>query len=147
MEAVVPWTSLLNLIEPLCPKAGRGRLPYPLATMLRVHLMQNWFGLSDPAMEEALYEIGSMRAFAKLSLTEPIPDETTILNFRRLLETHELAGEIFTEPTTTAGEWGLIAGELLDLLAMRRSIVIGFMGVLLRHRRSEDPLFLGDNSV
>ena len=61
MEQVVPWKSLLDLIEPLYPVAGNGRHPYPLETMLRVHLMQNWFGLSDPAMEEALYEITPMR--------------------------------------------------------------------------------------
>lgn len=94
MEQVVPWDSLLRLIEPFYPVAGRGRHPYPIATMLRVHLLQNWFGLSDPAMEEALYEIASMRQFARLTLTGPIPDETTILNFRRLLETNELAPQI-----------------------------------------------------
>jgi IS5 family transposase len=95
MEQVVPWDCLLRLIEPCYPVAGRGRHPYPIATMLRVHLLQNWFGLSDPAMEEALYEIASMRQFARLTLTQPIPDETTILNFRRLLETKELAPQIF----------------------------------------------------
>lgn len=89
MEQVVPWKSLMDLIEPLYPVAGRGRHPYPLVTMLRVHLMQNWFGLSDPAMEEALYEITPMRVFAGPSLSGPIPDETTILNFRRLIETNE----------------------------------------------------------
>ncbi len=94
MEQVVPWESLLKLIEPFYPMAGRGRHPYPLETMLRMHLMQNWFGLSDPAMEEALYEITPMRAFAGLSLTKAIPDETTILNFRHLLEANELAPEI-----------------------------------------------------
>ncbi|MCB1630046.1 MAG: transposase, partial [Xanthomonadales bacterium] len=91
MERVVPWVELLSLIEPHYPKAGRGRHPYPIATMLRVHLMQNWFGLSDPGMEEALYEITPMRNFARLRMTGAIPDETTILNFRRLLEVHELA--------------------------------------------------------
>lgn len=96
MEQVVPWDSLLRLIEPCYPVAGRGRHPYPIATMLRVHFLQNWFGLSDPAMEEALYEIASMRQFAHLTLTQPIPDETTILNFRRLLEENELAPEILT---------------------------------------------------
>ena len=80
MEQVVPWKALLGLVEPHYPVAGRGRRPYPLESMLRVHLMQNWFALSDPAMEEALYEIASLRAFAQLSLGEPIPDETTILN-------------------------------------------------------------------
>jgi transposase, IS5 family len=94
MEHVVPWDSLLRLIEPCYPVAGRGRHPYPIATMLRVHFLQNWFGLSDLAMEEALYEIASMRQFARLTLTQPIPDETTILNFRRLLEDNELAPEI-----------------------------------------------------
>jgi len=85
MDVVVPWKALLALIEPHYPVAGRGRRPYPLESMLRVHLMQNWFALSDPAMEEALYEIASLRAFGRLSLGEPIPDETTILNFRHLL--------------------------------------------------------------
>ena len=91
MEQVVPWKALLDLIEPFYPVAGRGRQPYPLESMLRVHLMQNWFALSDPAMEEALYEIAPMRTFARLTLSEPIPDETTILNFRHLLEENDLA--------------------------------------------------------
>src|SRR5450631_4131426 len=94
MEQVVPWKLLLKLIEPFYPMAGRGRQPYPLETMLRVHLMQNWFALSDPAMEEALYEIASLRAFGRLSLGEPIPDETTILHFRHLLEANDLAEDI-----------------------------------------------------
>ena len=95
MEQVIPWEALLALIEPVYPKAGRGRRPYPLATMLRVHLMQNWFGLSDPGMEEALYEIVPLRQFARLPMTGALPDETTILNFRRLLETHDLAAQMF----------------------------------------------------
>ena len=94
MELVVPWKPLLKLIEPHYPVAGRGRRPYPLESILRVHLMQNWFALSDPAMEEALYEIASLRSFARLSLSEPIPDETTILNFRHLLEENDLAEDI-----------------------------------------------------
>ena len=95
MEQVIPWDSLLALIEPVYPKAGRGRRPYPLATMLRIHLMQNWFGLSDPGMEEALYEIVPLRQFARLPMTGAFPDETTLLNFRRLLETHDLAAQMF----------------------------------------------------
>src|ERR1700756_1530091 len=95
MEQVVPWKALLDLISPHYPVAGRGRRPYPLESMLRVHLMQNWFALSDPAMEEALYEIASLPAFAPLSRSEPIPDETTILNFRHLLEESDLADDIF----------------------------------------------------
>jgi len=116
MERVVPWDSLLGLIEPFYPVAGRGRHPYPIATMLRVHLMQNWFGLSDPAMEEALYEITSMRQFARLRLTQAIPDETTILNFRRLLETNELAPEIFARVNRYLGRKGLLLkrGSIVD---------------------------------
>lgn len=85
MDRVVPWKGLIALIEPHYPKGDGGRPAYPLIAMLRVHLMQNWFGYSDPAMEEALYETTILRQFAGLSL-ERIPDETTILNFRRLLE-------------------------------------------------------------
>jgi transposase, IS5 family len=116
MEQVVPWNSLLSLIEPLYPVAGRGRHPYPIATMLRVHLMQNWFGLSDPAMEEALYEIAPMRQFARLTLTKPIPDETTILNFRRLLEENELAAEILARVNALLTRKGLLLkrGSIVD---------------------------------
>ena len=96
MDQVIPWGSLLRLIEPFYPTAGRGRPPYPLETMLRVHLLQNWYTLSDPAMEEALYDSAAMRGFAKLSLNGAIPDETTILNFRRLIEVNELASEILS---------------------------------------------------
>ena len=94
MDKVVPWKALLAFIEPAYPKSGRGRPPYALETMLRIHLMQNWFGFSDPAMEEALYEIAPVRQFAHLSLTRAIPDETTILNFRHILETNDLAPKL-----------------------------------------------------
>ncbi|TDR45704.1 IS5 family transposase [Tahibacter aquaticus] len=84
--------------------------------MLKIHLMQNWFGLSDPAMEEALYEIASMRQFAGLSLTKPIPDETTILNFRRLLETYELGAEILARVNGYLSRKGLMLkrGTIVD---------------------------------
>src|SRR6201993_4505570 len=96
MQRAVPWARLEGPIAPHYPKAGGGRRPYPLATMLRIHCLQQWYGLSDPAMEEELYEIASMRQFAGLSLARgTVPDETTILNFRHLLEQHGLAREIF----------------------------------------------------
>ncbi|VVN82474.1 hypothetical protein PS723_01199 [Pseudomonas fluorescens] len=95
MEQVVPWSGLLALIEPYSPKTGGGRKPYPLETMLRIHLLQNWFALRDPAMEEALYEITSLRQFARLTSSAPIPEDTTIMNFRHLLEKHLLAAGIF----------------------------------------------------
>ena len=116
MEQVVPWESLLALIEPHYPKAGRGRRPYPLTTMLRIHLMQNWFGLSDPGMEEALYEIVPMRQFAQLPLTGALPDETTVLNFRRLLEAHQLAPKLLEAVNAHLTEKGLLLrrGTIVD---------------------------------
>ena len=95
MEQVVPWASFLKLIAPVYPEAGNGRRPYPLETMLRVYLMQNWFSLSDPAMEDALYDMPALRQFAGLTSLDAVPDETTILNFRHLIEEYELAQEIF----------------------------------------------------
>ena len=106
MDQVVPWKGLVALIDPHYPKGEGGRPSYPLMAMLRVHLMQNWFGYSDPAMEEALYETTILRQFAGLSL-ERIPDETTILNFRRLLEKHELAAGIFAVINGYLGDRGL----------------------------------------
>ena len=116
MDQVVPWKALLKVIEPQYPVAGRGRHPYPLATMLRVHLMQNWFALSDPAMEEALYEIASLRNFAGLKLSEPIPDETTILNFRHMLEESDLAEDIFKQVNAHLSRKGLLLkrGSIVD---------------------------------
>ena len=117
MEQVVPWDALLALIEPEYPKAGRGRRPYALMTMLRIHLMQNWFGYSDPAMEEALYEVAPLRRFAGLSLTRgSLPDETTILNFRHLLEKHELAPKLLAAVNEHLGDKGLLLrqGTIVD---------------------------------
>jgi IS5 family transposase len=116
MDQVVPWKALLELISPHYPVAGRGRRPYPLESMLRVHLMQNWFALSDPAMEEALYEIASLRAFARLSLTEAIPDETTILNFRHMLEESDLAEDILAAVNKHLARKGLLLkkGSIVD---------------------------------
>jgi transposase, IS5 family len=116
MELVVPWKVLLKIIEPHYPVAGRGRRPYAMESMLRVHLMQNWFALSDPAMEEALYEIASLRSFAHLSLNEPIPDETTILNFRHLLEANDLAEDILKVVNALLARKGLLLkrGSIVD---------------------------------
>lgn len=95
MEAVVPWKKLEGLIEPHYPKAGNGRQPIGLSIMLRVYFLQQWFNLSDPGAEDALYESPILRQFAGVDLGRaPAPDETTILRFRRLLERQELCGEI-----------------------------------------------------
>ncbi|MFC7521765.1 IS5 family transposase [Xanthomonas populi] len=94
-ERIVPWTHLLGLIAPHSPVSGRpGRQPYALATMLRIHLLQQWYALSDPAVQEALHEIPTLRCFAQLGGLDSVPDETTILSFRRLLETHDLAAQM-----------------------------------------------------
>lgn len=112
MELAVPWSRFEALIVPHYPVAGRGRRPYPLGVMLRVHLMQQWFGLSDPAMEEALWETPLLRHFAGIELgTEPIPDETTILHFRHLLERHELGKALFDEMASLLSERGLLLRE------------------------------------
>ena len=98
MDQVVPWQALIDLIEPHYPKTSSkgGRPPYPLATMLRIHLMQQWYSLRDPAMEDALIEVATIRRFAGIDLiSDRIPDETTILSFRHLLEKHDLGQKIF----------------------------------------------------
>jgi IS5 family transposase len=98
MDAVIPWSRLLALIEPHYPKAGNGTQPKPMEQMLRIYFMQNWFNLSDPQAEDSLYDIESMRRFAGIELMgHDIPDETTILRFRHLLEQHQLTEQIFAE--------------------------------------------------
>jgi IS5 family transposase len=111
MDRVVPWARLQALIEPVYPKGERGRPPLPLSVMLRVHCLQQWFNLSDPGVEEALMDIDSMRAFAGISGgRDRIPDETVVLNFRRLLERHDLAAKLFAEINAVLAESGLIIG-------------------------------------
>lgn len=110
MEAVVPWQALINLIEPHYPKSSKigGRPPYPLATMLRIHLLQQWYSLSEPAMEEGLIEVPTMRSFAGIELiNDRIPDETTILTFRHLLEKHGLGEQIFNRVEAHLSEKGM----------------------------------------
>ena len=88
MDGLIPWQSLEERIRPCYPKAGKGRRPYPLAVMLRVHCVQLFYNLSDPGMEDLLYEAESVRRFVGLSLSEALPDESIILHFRHLLEKH-----------------------------------------------------------
>lgn len=118
MEQAVPWTALLAVIEPYYPKSGRrGRQPYPLATMLRLYFLQQWYALSDPGLEDALYEIESLRRFARLELADDaLPDETTILNFRRLLERHALTAKLMNTINDVLEEQGLLlkGGTMVD---------------------------------
>lgn len=95
MEQVVPWSEFLALVEPYYAKAGNGRRPVGLAIMLRTYFMQQWFNLSDPGVEEALYDSAALRRFAGVDLgVAPAPDETTVLRFRHLLEKHDLCGQM-----------------------------------------------------
>ena len=97
MNRVVPWEELVRVIEPVYPKAdGPGRPPVGIERMLRLHCLQQWFNLSDPAVEEALYDSRAMRQFVGIDLgREPVPDETTICKFRHLLEAHQIGKQLF----------------------------------------------------
>jgi IS5 family transposase len=96
MDRVIPWTTLIALVAPHYVKPGRGRRPMPLETMLRIYFLQHWFNLSDPQAEDLLYDSESMRRFARVALGEDtVPDESTILRFRHLLEAHQLTAAMF----------------------------------------------------
>jgi len=116
MDGLIPWDRLERRIEPFHPKGGRGRKPYPLGTMLRVHCVQLFYNLSDPGMEDLLYEVESVRRFAGLRLSGPLPDETTILNFRHLLERHGLGEALFAEINAHLASLGhrLRRGTIVD---------------------------------
>lgn len=117
MEAVIPWARLLALIEPHYPKAGRGRQPVGLEKMLRIYFLQNWFNLSDPQAEDSIYDSESMRRFAGVELGDDvIPDETTILRFRHLLEKHGLTEAMFEEINGLLAERELLirSGTIMD---------------------------------
>ena len=116
MDNLLPWPQLLKVIEPFYPKTGNGRRPYPLETMFRIHCMQQWYSLGDEAMEDALYEIASMRQFAQLSLDKAIPDRTTIMNFRHLLEKHKLTRQLFKAVNQWLSDCGVMMtqGTLVD---------------------------------
>ncbi len=136
MDQVIPWDRLISLIEPHYPKAGNGRRPMSLNQMLRIYFMQQWYSLSDPAMEDSLYDIESMRRFAGIELgEEPVPDETTILNFRRLLEQHQLTSALFEEVNAFLGERGLLlrGGSIVD------ATIISAPSSTKNREKSRDP--------
>jgi IS5 family transposase len=112
MDQVIPWPELIKVIEGYYPKAGNGRQPMPLERMLRIYFLQQWYGLSDPAMEDALYDIESMRRFTGIDLAvDIVPDETTILNFRHLLEQYQLTKEVFEKTNRYLTDKGLLLRE------------------------------------
>ena len=116
MNRLIPWTAMEEQILPHYPKNGRGRQPYPMPVMLRIHCLQLFYNLSDPAMEDSLYEIESMRRFAGLRLSDRLPDETTILHFRHLLERHQLGQLLFDTINTYLADQGLKlkSGTIVD---------------------------------
>jgi len=116
MERVVPWGALVELVSPYAPEGKKGRPPFAVETMLRIHFMQQWFTLSDPAMEEALHDIALFREFAGLGWDSRLPDESTILRFRHLLEKHKLAEQILAVVNDLLRNKGLLlkAGTVVD---------------------------------
>ncbi|MEN9832567.1 MAG: hypothetical protein RLZZ487_2172 [Pseudomonadota bacterium] len=112
MNTVVPWAELVGLLAPHAPVAKTGRPPFALQTMLRIHFMQQWFGLSDPAMEEALHDVPLFREFAALDAgATRLPDESTILRFRHLLEEHQLAQQFLQTINALLSDKGLMLKE------------------------------------
>ena len=111
MDALIPWVKLEKKLRKYYPKGENGNPPYPLPIMLRVHCLQLFYNLSDPAMEDALYEIESMRRFAGLRLSDRLPDESTILRFRHFLERYKLGQVIFDTVNTQLKQQGLLMRE------------------------------------
>ena len=117
MDRVVPWRELCARIDPGYPKPGNGRPPIGVERMLRMYFLQHWFNLSDPAVEEALYDSPTMRAFVGIDLgREPVPDETTVCKFRHLLEAHGLGAALFDIVTQHLRTHGLTVstGTIVD---------------------------------
>jgi transposase, IS5 family len=117
MERVVPWPALCAVVEPYYAKPGNGRPPVGVERMLRLYFLQQWFNLSDPAVEEAVYDSQAMRRFVGIDLgCEPVPDETTVCRFRHLLEAHDLGRRLFAEVQRHLAENGLkvATGTIVD---------------------------------
>ena len=117
MDRVVPWRELCARIDPVYPTPGNGRPPIGVERMLRMYFLQHWFNLSDPAVEEALYDSPVMRAFVGIDLgREPVPDETTVCKFRHLLEEHRLGPVLFNTVTAYLRDRGIAVstGTIVD---------------------------------
>ena len=116
MDGLIPWHRLEARLGPIYPAGERGRPPYPLAMMLRIHCVQLFYNLSDPAMEDALYDSVAVQRFVGLAARDPRPDETTILNFRHLLEQHDLGAALLAEVTQHLAARGvrLREGTIVD---------------------------------
>jgi IS5 family transposase len=136
MNAIVPWAQLCAVIEPHYPKRGNGRPPIGLERMLRIHFVQHWFNLADFACEEALYDSASLRRFVGIDLgCEAVPDATTLLKFRRLLETHKLGEQLFAEVGRVLQACGLKlkSGTIVD------ATIIGAPSSTKNEQKARDP--------
>jgi IS5 family transposase len=136
MDAVMPWRELLALIDPHYPKGEKGRPPVGRGTMLRVYFLQQWFALSDPGVEDALYESPVLRRFADVDLGRgPAPDETTILNFRHLLEEHQFCGRMLDTVNLYLASRGIriTTGTIVD------ATIIHAPSSTKNERRERDP--------
>jgi IS5 family transposase len=136
MDQVIPWATLEALIAPHYPTAGRGRRPLPMATMLRIYFLQQWFNLSDPQAEDVLYDSESMRRFARIDLLhDTVPDETTICKFRHLLESHQLTAQMFAAVKALLEERRLLlkAGTIVD------ATIIGAPSSTKNATKTRDP--------
>lgn len=137
MDKVVPWAELCALIEPVYPKAeGAGRPPIGLERMLRIYFVQQWFNLSDPAVEEALYDSRAMRGFVGVDLgREPVPDETTVCKFRHLLEAHDLGARLFSK----VGEYLQARGLKISTGTMVDATIISAPSSTKNQSKERDP--------
>jgi IS5 family transposase len=136
MDQVMPWAAVEALVEPHYPKAGRGRRPLPMATMLRSYFLERWVNLSDPQAEDMLYDSESMRRFARIDLLhDTVPDETTICKFRHLLEAHQLMARMFgaVKALLEARKLLLKAGTIVD------ATIIGAPSSTKNAMQSRDP--------
>lgn len=136
MDRVLPWAELRALIEPHYPKAGRGRRPLGVEKMLRIYFLQQWFDLSDPQAEDAIYDSESMRRFVGVTLGEDVvPDETTILRFRHLLEAHQLTEAMFALVRELLEARGLLlkTGTIVD------ATIIGAPSSTKNAKQERDP--------
>lgn len=137
MNRVVPWAELVAAIEPVYPKAeGAGRPPVGVERMLRLHCLQQWFNLSDPAAEEALYDSRAMRQFVGIDLgREPVPDETTICKFRHLLEAHQIGEQLFAR----IGEYLVAQGLTINRGTIVDATIISAPSSTKNRKKARDP--------
>ena len=141
MEQVVPWARLVDRLHPLYPKGERGRPPIGLERMLRIYFLQQWYGLADEALEDALYDSQALRGFARIELNrDPVPDATTLLKFRHWLERHELTKVLFDEVGAMLEERSLLMRQgTIPAFARTDATIIAAPPSTKNKSKSRDP--------